>query len=897
MTTLKLGWTNPLTDQFGAHPTFGPVLDLNDGTSFSLVSPEGLELPPPPRTLVAAGNIRTQGERVTRAIYRHNRKAIARLILGPASSGTALTTTIRALLDWLGGPPSIPITLQYQPFNGTAPVYLDVVGCAHAIPADEEQWLRLQMEPIEIVFLARPGLRGDRITLDNLVTNPGFEAPSGPSVQVFGDPFANLNAYALQAGSAPSVAANVMTVPNGTRVTFGSPAWSAVNGWQVRFQWASGMLPAFYLHYTDASNHLRVDMGGGGNSGVGLHQTVGGVDHQLATGSITFTPGNWYWLRFTQFPSVPGDPPYLTASIFNDSGPGSVGGLVVTINAPAFDAVTALSGRPQIATAGAAMNVGGAFGQVHGLWLFGPGGWIFQPVTTGATTTGLTSGAWEADLTKTYPNGPVTSFGAARIDLPPAGTVDSSWRLYTGGAPLGTSAMPAVVGDTVQAAVAVRSSGLSANALLRLVLYEFDASGASLRNTVLQTLTGNQGAWATLSGSLVLFSNTAYVDLGLRVIDTTIAGESANATVWFDNAQCWDQTTTGMATMPYCETRFPQGPAQLLLSGIIGDLPAPAHLALGTFLTSWPLSSTLSFALGRSGKSSANADLVAASNGWYGTVLTPQSTAALDSNSYGGYFAKATVTSGGWNPRAFSPKAGDQPGTYHLLTRFQTAQSAGNLPNVAVRAVTQQRLLSWFGDTGGVDQLGSYFGPFSAPITAPNTWTIVDSGQAVLPPFAAGALTDPTQTYLTPRTQWADATGGGSVCEINWQMLLPIDGSLVMGLLNNPSNAFGAITNTWLWTYLDGLGVSLGLPASSGYSLETQPTAVPAKSAGGPGTQTTGIINLNSGADPYLMLDPTLEVNGGAGINQLAGYLADGAGAVLPLHAVVQYSPLYLYPR
>ena len=112
MMTLKLGWTNPLTDVFGAHPTFGPVLDLNDGTNFSLVSPDGLELPPPPRTLVAAGNIRTQGERVTRTIYRHNRKAIARLILGPSATGTSLTATIRGLLDWLGGPPSIPITLQ-----------------------------------------------------------------------------------------------------------------------------------------------------------------------------------------------------------------------------------------------------------------------------------------------------------------------------------------------------------------------------------------------------------------------------------------------------------------------------------------------------------------------------------------------------------------------------------------------------------------------------------------------------------------------------------------------------------------------------------------------------------------------------------------------------------------
>jgi hypothetical protein len=36
---------------------------------------------------------------------------------------------------------------------------------------------------------------------------------------------------------------------------------------------------------------------------------------------------------------------------------------------------------------------------------------------------------------------------------------------------------------------------------------------------------------------------------------------------------------------------------------------------------------------------------------------------------------------------------------------------------------------------------------------------------------------------------------------------------------------------------------------------------------------------------------------GGVGVNQLAGYVADGGGAVLPLHAEVSYSPLYLYPR
>src|SRR5260370_38612298 len=96
-----------------------------------------------------------------------------------------------------------------------------------------------------------------------------------------------------------------------------------------------------------------------------------------------------------------------------------------------------------------------------------------------------------------------------------------------------------------------------------------------------------------------------------------------------------------MATMPYCETRFPQGPAQLLLSGIQGDLPAPAHLSLGTFLTSWPTSSTLAFALGRAGKVSANASLVGDSNGYYGPLLTPQATTVLDPDSSGGVLRTA----------------------------------------------------------------------------------------------------------------------------------------------------------------------------------------------------------------------------------------------------------------
>ncbi|HEX5571941.1 MAG TPA: hypothetical protein VFX31_11160, partial [Ktedonobacterales bacterium] len=114
----------------------------------------------------------------------------------------------------------------------------------------------------------------------------------------------------------------------------------------------------------------------------------------------------------------------------------------------------------------------------------------------------------------------------------------------------------------------------------------------------------------------------------------------------------------------------------------------------------------------------------------------------------------------------------------------------------------------------------------------------------------------------------------------------------------------------WLWVYQDGLllnRAALGDAAAATYSLESAPLPNPGHAGGGPGTSATGAINVNSGADPALILDPTLSVAavanatgtaaGGSGVNQLAGYVADNAGAVLPLYAEVQYSPLYLYPR
>ena len=902
-TILRLGWSDPLTDVFGAHPLLGDVIDLNDGVTFTLLD-GALELDAPTREVALSGNARTQGERASRAIYRHNRLARAQVMLGPMAGYSDLAANVRALVRWVDAAPSVPVTLQWQPPSATSPVYLDVVGAAHAVPADEREWLRLQIEPIELVFVVRPGLRGDRVTLANLVANPGFEAGSGPGVQVFNDSFANANAYTL--GGSTSVSGGVLTLNANATAAFGSPEWGPLNQWTIRFEWFTGVTADFFLH-RDASgqNYTQAQLNG---STLAFNQNVAGSFHGLSsTPGATLTTATWYWLVVTQFPAAPGTPPDLQATLYHDAA-GSLGSQMVT-SGPivCVDASAGLSGQPLIFTSGGALNLGGAANS-HSVSLFGPGGWSFSP-TDG--TTGPASGAWEQNTTNTYQGGAVTSFGAARIDVAPAGTLGAFWTTYGGGAPAGTSAIPAAPSQTLGLSAWLRSSGIGAGCAQSLLALEYDASGAFLRAGTVASKSGPQVAWTQLSGAYTTGVSCAYLGLRLEASDPT-AGASAGGSIWWDNAQCWNQTTTGQTTMPYCELRFPQSPAQLLLTGLLGDLPAPASLAWGTFLTSWALGSTLSYALGRRGRSdgtAGNARLVGASHGYYATGSPPQATAILDAASYGGYYPTVLMNPS-WNPRAFSAAPSDTLGVYHLFSRAWTNQAAGNLPNVETRIITQQRSQPWFGATDQSDQLGAYDGPFAFPISASATWTIADSGQTTSPPLPAGALTDLTQNYLTPRPQWADTTAGGSTSRVNWQLLLPIDGSLLMGLLNNPSNAPFAVTNEWLWVYQDGLllnRAAIGDAAATTYSIESSPLPSPAHGGGGPGTSSTGAINVNSGADPALLLDPTLSVAavanatgtaaGGSGVNQLAGYVADNAGAVLPLYAEVQYSPLYLYPR
>ncbi len=233
----------------------------------------------------------------------------------------------------------------------------------------------------------------------------------------------------------------------------------------------------------------------------------------------------------------------MQATLSRDTN-GAIGAQVASVGPVAtYDAVTALGGQAQFSASGAALGVGGAFANVHTLSLFGPGGWNANG--SNGSPTGLTALAWEQSTANTYGGGAVTSFGAARMDLPPAGTVNAAWESYSGGSPAGvSSAIPTAPGQTMAASAYVRSTGLSNTASLSLQLREWDASGNLLRATTLQSLSGNQAIWATLSGSLTIGATTAYCSVQLTVSDAT-AGGSANGTVWWDNTQCWNVTTTG----------------------------------------------------------------------------------------------------------------------------------------------------------------------------------------------------------------------------------------------------------------------------------------------------------------------------------------------------------------
>lgn len=1132
-TILRLGWSDPRTGTFGAHPQLGAVLDLNDGQTYTLLAPDGLEMPSPPRTLALAGNARTSGERGIRALYRQNRRVRLSLALGPMASSADLIASLRLLHAWLQAPPALPVALEYQASGAAAPVYLDVVGAAWSLPADEAAWLRLQFEPLIVELVARPGLRGDRLTLSNLVANPGFEQGSGPAVPVFDDPLTTFSAYTVTGGSpgrdiaasysdvvlgdsplryyrldesggtsaydatgsgqngtysggytqsepgalagdsdaavlfngstgcitcpatglptgtvavsiecwvnlsatptgtviplalgkggtngqefylafpsstaiwagsgtvnsqGPALALNTwhhlvatydganirlysdgalvagptaasvslsyggasglsvaqlgnttdyfsglvdevavyataltptqvsnhytaghtppatiggsMTLPAGALATFGDAHWSSINSLtcQVRIPTSASTTLGVYLHRVDTNNWLVALVTGGTTDGSGtlaLIQTIAGTQHTLASAS-GLDPNVRYALTLSQFPTQAGVAAWISATLT------ATGATTVTCAGATADTGTAFSGQPAFQATGGAIAITGPVVVSE----FGPGGYRFS-----STGSNIAYGHWEQTVGNTYPSGPIASFGAARIDLNASGgPCDATWNIYAGSTqstPQSSMALPVrAAGDQISISAWVKTSGLSSTSTVRVSITEYDSGGNALRTDTGWTAPGQPSAagntlttWTQQSGAYTTGANCAYLDIALRVSETT-SGGSANGTIWWDNLQAWNVSAAPAAqtSMPYCELRFPQSPAQIIVSGIQGDLPAPALVECGTSLASWPLGGSLTLALGRRAAASWGAQLVGQSYGYYGPSAPAPVIPALDSASYGGFSLSTQVTSGGWNPRAFSGTAADLAGTYHLWARALTRQAMANLGNVQTRAVTTQQGSPWFGASNGSDLYGTYYGPYAQPFSASSAWMLADAGPVTLPPFRQGAMADPTINALVPRTQWVDSTSGGSTCEANWQCLLPVDGALLLATLNNPTNAPFVVTGQWLWAYVDGLLVNRASAQdapSSAYSLEATAQPNPAHAGGGTGNQGSGAININLGADLYLTLDPTLALStpSGAivqGINQLVGVVLDGAGAVLPLALELQYTPLYLVCR
>ncbi len=434
---------------------------------------------------------------------------------------------------------------------------------------------------------------------------------------------------------------------------------------------------------------------------------------------------------------------------------------------------------------------------------------------------------------------------------------------------------------------------------------EYDAAGAFLRQSAaLGSVSGAQASWAQVSGTYTTGASCAFVLPFLGVVDAT-AG-SANGTVWFDNVQCWNQTATGQASMPYCELRFPVSPAQLVVSGIQGDMVTPAYLALGTYVASWPPGATLSFWIGARIRSSAGANLIGHLHRQYAAGMATQ--LSPFTSDFGGWESQLSTDAANVTLAAFSFPPADAIGVWHLLYRIRSLDAfSPSLQKITAHGLQTVSQFPWAGYLANPTALtASVAGPTVNPLPAFGGWVVADAGQL----FAygtspsgtpTGGLIDPAQNNVTTSLVFNDANAA-LFDTVNWALLLPVDGGLLLGSMANGASSGVTISTSWLWIYIDGLGTqtnSSGAGAATTSSFESVPVPNPAHGVGGglgTASSPTSISAAVSTGEPFLVLDPTQHL-GGVTVNQLVGLLTNNAGDVLPLHSSLQYWPLYLTLR
>lgn len=675
--------------------------------------------------------------------------------------------------------------------------------------------------------------------------------------------------------AAVSIASSLVSLPTGAVASFGSPAWSAYNLWSIRFKWVTGLTATFYLHYTNSTNYLAITVNG---ATLAMVQVVAGVTNTINSATATLTTGNFYWMQATQWPQFAAWLPQIQVTVYNDSA-GSVGTQVATVGPnQTHDAVTALVGVAAVGASGATLVIGGAFSNVHTVSLFGPGGWSRTD-----TGTGPTAMAWDGTYPyygmsglagNTYPNGPVTSFGSLRVDFAPAGTPTVHMISWGGGSSPGGTPCPVPTGHVYYASGWFMTAGLSASATTQLYIDELNSAGTVLRTQLMGTITGNQPSWTQLLGTATAGANTQFLRIQAVCQDT--GNLSPLATVWMDNVQVWDNTVTGSTTMPYCELRAVQSPGQLMVSGLLGDMPAPAILMMGGYFAALNTGHVATLQMGRRQVSSAAIHMVAQSG----------SSGTLDTASWGGYKSLA-------NLGALIYSAVNEVGTFHIEGRAQTA----NASPAGVWIAGQQYMSIGVPIQSFAEPVpATWQGPqVSGLFTAQNAWTTCDVGQVVLPPSPTSAMTNPNLVsgYLSTTS---GASSGGSQLTVNWLGLLPTDGELGVWQITNPTSLSSNLATTWVWLYWDGLA------ATTTYSMQGNPVAniqiSVANLIGNTGTSVgQTMLQVVPNGDTLPVLDPTPNVGSLTGVNQYLGIFTDDAGDVIPMACDIVYSPLYLYPR
>lgn len=713
--------------------------------------------------------------------------------------------------------------------------------------------------------------------------------------------------YTAGHGGTAGTLSNAMLIPASTLLQFGSPAWGAMQTWQMRFRYTTSLTLRLYLHYTDATHNLFAQLFSGAN-GLGLFQNIAGVVNtlgQVTTPALTFE--SWYWLQVTQFPAATGSLPYIQATLLSDNN-GAVGSQVgsATVGGFTTDAVTALSGTAAITASGASLVIGGegnSAGAGQQVSLFGPAGWIGSPAAGNAPA----ALAWEQNTSNTAPIGttnsgnggnaqvPVTSFGSARIDAPSVG--GSGWTgVWQSGNPaslttLQQSAIPvAAGGDVLQFTGMLKATGIGTGYRAYLQVNEYNASGTLVGAPTQHTLASGSGAvpWQAWQFSMTTQGTTAFAILALVALDA--GSSSTNSTTWWDNVQAWDQTASGMAAMPYCELRFPSSPAQLLVSGLRGDGLAPAVVECGLYCSSFPQGNTITIYLGRRALVTANAVLV--SPGW--TYLPPFTTAVLDAPSYGGFYLATSI--GNSDIQNIStqatggiPAIADILGTYAVFSRLWTADVTPTA--VWVSAYNDVELGSQMASLARTDLITRVQSARVFPFTASSTWTIVNAGKGIVPPASLSGLTDPTKTFERIFTGITGSSSTRYAFRSGFHALIPVDSDLYIGTLINPAGANYAVTAQWLYCYID------DTTFSSTFSVENASLPNAAHAGGTPGTTSSVALNVNPGADPGLHLDPLQRLGGAiTGSNQFALLAADNTATLLGCAVDLAYSPQYLYP-